>query len=130
MSGIQRYATSKLANLMFAYELARRLQTRGITVNAFDPAAVPTTNLLQSVKSPLVRWSIRASTRLFSLFGVTVSTPEKSGSAMADLVLNTKYNEVTGRHFKLFEERKSSVQSYDNDLAKQLWNDSESLTKQ
>jgi light-dependent protochlorophyllide reductase len=128
MAGMQRYSTSKLANLMFAYELSRRLADKKITVNAFDPAAVPATNLLSSIKNPFVRWSLRASTRIFKIFGVKISTPEISGSAMARLLLDEKLNNVTGKYFQILNERKSSIQSYDKKLATGLWNDSEHLT--
>ncbi len=128
MTGMQRYSTSKLANLMFAYELSRRLNGKKITVNAFDPAAVPATNLLSSIKNPFARWSIRASTKMFKLLGVKISTPERSGSAMARLLLDEKLNDVTGKYFQILDEKQSSKQSYDKKIATELWNDSEKLT--
>lgn len=127
MAGMQRYSTSKLANLMFAYELSRRLEGKKITVNAFDPAAVPATNLLSSIRNPFVRWSLRSSTRLFKLFGVKISTPEISGKAMARLLLDEKLNTVSGKYFQVLDEKQSSKQSYDKTLAKELWEDSKAL---
>ena len=128
MAGMQRYSTSKLANLFFAYELARKLKHRNITVNAYDPAAVPATNLLNSIKNPFARWSLRASTKIFKLFGVKISTPEISGGAMARLLLDEKLNNITGKYFQILNEKQSSKQSYDKELATELWNDSEVLT--
>jgi light-dependent protochlorophyllide reductase len=128
MAGVQRYSTSKLANIMFAYELSSRLHDKKITVNAFDPAAVPATNLLSSIKNPFARWSVRASTKIFKLFGVKISTPEISGSAMARLLLDEKLNNVTGKYFQILDDKQSSKQSYDKKLATELWNDSEVLT--
>lgn len=128
MAGMQRYSTSKLANIMFAYELSRRLNSKKITVNAFDPAAVPATNLLSSIKNPFARWSLRVSTKIFKLFGVKISTPEISGSAMARLLLDEKLNDVTGKYFQILDEKQSSKQSYDQKTATELWNDSEKLT--
>jgi light-dependent protochlorophyllide reductase len=127
MQGVQRYSTSKLANLLFAYELHKKLQDKNITVNAFDPAAVPATNLLQSIKSPLVRWAVRASSGIFRLMGVKYSTPEASGSAMARLLLDEKFNNVSGKYFQILDEKPSSKQSYDAQLAKMLWVDSADL---
>jgi light-dependent protochlorophyllide reductase len=128
MAGMQRYSTSKLANLMFAYELSRRTADKKITVNAFDPAAVPATNLLSSIKNPFVRWSLRASTKIFKVFGVKISTPKISGSAMARLLLDEKLNNVTGKYFQILDERQSSKQSYDKKLATELWDESKELT--
>ncbi|MEM9982089.1 MAG: hypothetical protein AAF734_06310 [Bacteroidota bacterium] len=83
---------------------------------------------MRSIKNPLVRWSIRASTGIMRLFGVKVSTPEKSGSAMARLLLDEQLTQVSGKYFQLLEEKQSSKQSYDTQLASQLWKDSEALT--
>lgn len=124
MKGLQRYATSKLANLLFSYELAKKMSQEDIAVIAYDPAGVPTTNLLRSVKSPFVRWVIRASTGIFKLMGTTISTPEKSGGAMADLLLEERFNKKSGKYFQIDTEKKSSKDSYNPQLASELWNDS------
>lgn len=127
MSGIQRYTTSKLANVLFSYELARKVKDKRITVNAFDPAAVPDTNLTNSLKNPITRW-IMSSPGLLNLLGFKTSTPEKSGRAMARLLLDQELENVSGKYFQLYEEKKSSKQSYDTELAKGLWKDSLELT--
>jgi light-dependent protochlorophyllide reductase len=124
MSGIQRYATSKLANIFFAYELARRLEGKKITVNAYDPSYVPATNLVMSIKSPLARRILRASTRIFNWLGVVSSTPEESGGAIARLLLDEKLEGITGKYFQIFKEKQSSKQSYETQMAKDLWDDS------
>jgi light-dependent protochlorophyllide reductase len=129
MSGIQRYATSKLANLFFAYELSRRVILKNISVNAFDPAGVPDTNLLQSIKNGFARGILRAITKLSKYLGVKISTPEVSGSAMARLILDEKMNGVTGKYYQINEAIKSSKDSYDTDKAIQLWTDSERLVR-
>ncbi len=129
MSGMQRYSTSKLCNLMFSYKLAELLAEKDITVNAYDPAAVPATNLLNSVKNPFLRWSLKTSTKLFKVFGVKISTPEISGSAMARLLLEEKLEHTTGSYFQISEEKKSSKQSYDKQLQNELWQDSLKLTR-
>ena len=128
MSGIQRYSTSKLANVLFSYKLADLLKDKDTTVNAYDPAAVPATNLLSSVENPLLRWSIKMSTKLFSVLGVKVSTPQVSGEAMARLLLDEKLENVTGKYFQINREKQSSKQSYDKRLQKDLWQDSLELT--
>ena len=124
MTGIQRYATSKLANLFFAYELDRKLRGKNITVNAYDPAYVPATNLVQSIKNPFARRLLRASTGFFKLLGVISSTPDVSGSAIARLLLDEKLEGISGKYFQILEEKQSSKQSYDVKIAEQLWEDS------
>jgi light-dependent protochlorophyllide reductase len=124
MSGPQRYSTSKLANILFAYELAKRLENTGNTVNVFDPMATPDTNL---VKNPIIR-SISRQTWFLNMLRVKTSTQEKSGTAMARLLLDPKLERISGKYFRVNDEVKSSKQSYDSQLAKQLWADSLELT--
>lgn len=117
---LRRYSTSKLCNLLFAYELDRKLRAAGrdITCNALDPGAVPATGLLRDsgrmlralVAGPLLRWS-----------GVRVETPEAAGAALARLVLDPALEGVGGRYFAGLRETRSSVLSYDESLAAELW---------
>lgn len=97
---------------------------RTLSPSSIDPAAVPKTNLLQSIKNPLLHWTSRASTRLFSLMGVKMITPEISGAAMARLLLDDQLEGVSGKYFQMEKEKRSSVQSYNPQLAVQLWEDS------
>lgn len=128
MSGMQRYTTSKLANVLFSYELVKRLEGRNITVNIFDPTAVPDTNLTNSLKNPIVKWIMR-SPWLLSLLGYKTSTPEISGAAMARLLLDEGLENVTAKYFQIYDEKKSSKQSYDLKLAEELWDDSMKLVR-
>jgi NAD(P)-dependent dehydrogenase (short-subunit alcohol dehydrogenase family) len=124
MSGVQRYATSKLANILFANALAERLKDTGVTVNTFDPMATTDTNLL---KNPTVRWMARQ-TWILNLFGIKTSTQELSGTAMARLLLDENLEHMSGKYLRVYDEVKSSRQSYDTRLAAQLWTDSLDLT--
>ena len=130
LSGAQRYTTSKLCNLLFAYELDRRIKKDGkhITVNAFDPGATPGTNLGggNSVrKAVLGSWFGKL---LLKMLGIVSSTPKKSGAAMARLVLDPKLNDVSGKYFQLYEPIASSKDSYNQQMAEELWEDSSTLT--
>jgi light-dependent protochlorophyllide reductase len=128
MTGMQRYSTSKLANLLFSYELARKLNGKNITVNAYDPSLVPETNLFRSIKNPIKRYYLKTFFHALKLFGVDVSTAQKSGSAMARLLLDETMEGVTGKYYHIFKEIQSSKQSYDTSLASELWDDSIKLT--
>lgn len=126
MSHLQRYATSKLCNIYTAYEMARRVARlpqgagAGITVNAFDPGAVPGTGLLRQhgriakalFGSPLVRLLTR------------VESIDDAGAALARLVQDPGLSGVTGAYFAGTRQRRSSVASYDLDQASALWTDS------
>jgi NAD(P)-dependent dehydrogenase (short-subunit alcohol dehydrogenase family) len=103
MGGIQRYSTSKLANILFAYELVRKLKDTGITVNVFDPMATPDTNLL---RDPVIRWIARQ-TWILNVFGIKTSTQELSGAAMARLLLDEKSHAHFGPLFP--RQRRSQI---------------------
>ena len=130
LSDGQKYTTSKLCNLLFAYELDRRLQkdNKQITVNSFDPGASPGTNLgggKNLRKVILGSWIGKA---LLKLLGIVSSTPKKSGEAMARLLLDSKLENVSGKYFQIYEEIDSSKDSHNKAIAKELWEDSIKLT--
>lgn len=130
MNGFQRYATSKLCNLYFAYELDRRLKAKGktgITVNGFDPAAVPGTSLTRHMKSWLLLkfWE---NSSFLKVFGFVYSTAEKSGQAMARLAVSPELEGVSGKYYQVLNEKPSSKASYNETVAKELWQTSLELT--
>lgn len=134
LSGMQRYTTSKLCNLLFAYELDRRLQAaqRAITVNSFDPGGVPETSLLRgelSMSLSLMRTALRKEwvRRILGWANILISTPERSGQAMARLLLDPTLAKNTGKYFQLLTERRSSDDSYNQSYAKELWDDTARL---
>ncbi|MBV6647221.1 MAG: SDR family NAD(P)-dependent oxidoreductase [Cyclobacteriaceae bacterium] len=128
LTGMQRYTTSKLCNLLFTYELNRRLRNSisSITVNAYDPGGVPQTNLLRGeisgflkimralMKSGIVR-------AIFNAFGIQISTPQKSGNAMAKLLLEKELDGISGKFFQLTKEVSSSKDSRNLEFAQDLW---------
>jgi NAD(P)-dependent dehydrogenase (short-subunit alcohol dehydrogenase family) len=131
LSWMQRYSTSKLCNVLFAYELDRKCKQKNmdITVNAFDPGFSPGTNLMGGgrfrnmlMKSPVMKIGMKIN-------GIVSSTPKKSGKAMARLVLDPSLEKTSGKYFQILEEIKSSEESYDKDIALELWESSIELTK-
>lgn len=127
LSGIRRYSTSKLCNILYAYELARRLQAAGrsIAVNAYDPGATPGTGLTRGYPLAL---RILFSRPLLTLLQVRNYTVDVSGSAMASLVIDPALESTTGKYFHVTEERRSSRDSYDLAKASDLWQTSLALT--
>ncbi|MEH0154480.1 SDR family NAD(P)-dependent oxidoreductase [Limibacter armeniacum] len=125
-----KYTTSKLCNLLFAYELDRILQkeNKKITVNSFDPGACPGTNLAgeNNIRKTIMdSWFGKS---LLKIMGVVASTPEKSGEAMARLLLDSRLENVSGKYFQIYEDIASSKDSYNKTFAKELWEDSIKLT--
>ena len=131
LTGAQRYTTSKLCNLLFAYELDRRIkkENRQITVNSFDPGASPGTNLGGKKNFRTIVMGSWFGKQLIKTLGIVSSTPEKSGAAMARLLLDAKLENVSGRYFQIYNEIASSDDSYNQTMATELWHDSAKLTK-
>ncbi|MGI9612501.1 MAG: SDR family NAD(P)-dependent oxidoreductase [Acidimicrobiales bacterium] len=129
LSGPGRYTTSKLCNLLFAYELDRRLvnDDRRITVNAFDPGFVPGTGLASSQHA---RSSSRPGRRerVRSRMGIVSSTPAISGGALAALLLDPAWKDISGRYVQVHEQIESSTDSHNLEYARSLWDASARLT--
>lgn len=113
------YAGTKLMNLLFTYELARRLQGTGVTANALHPGAVATRLLADYMKVPLVG---RALARTFG------ASPEQGADTVVYLAASPEVAGVTGKYFTNRRETRSSPASYDESAARRLWELSEQLT--
>jgi retinol dehydrogenase 14 len=124
-SGGKAYSQSKLANIIFTYELARRLQARPlldqavVTANAVHPGVVSTSfgaedpATIQRLFIPLLRHLMKA---------------PAEGAATSIYVASAPHLErVTGRYFTNSKPRKSSQRSYDEDVAARLWHISADL---
>jgi NAD(P)-dependent dehydrogenase (short-subunit alcohol dehydrogenase family) len=99
------YSTSKLALVMFTYELARRLQGTGVTVNCLHPGAVATR--IWHMPTFLTRPFMISATSGAETTLYLASSPEVEGT--------------TGRYFEKKKEKLSSTESYDEEKAKLLW---------
>jgi NAD(P)-dependent dehydrogenase (short-subunit alcohol dehydrogenase family) len=119
--GLMRaYGRSKLANVMFTYELARRLEGTGVTANALHPGAVAT-----NFGSNNTVWYARPLLALFRLFA---TTPEKGAETSVYLASSPEVEGVTGQYFANKKPVASSKASYDEETARRLWGVSEELT--
>jgi light-dependent protochlorophyllide reductase len=133
-NGPLAYVNSKLCNLWFAYELARRLDSSGlargdrtIAINAFDPGLVPGSGLAREYHPALrLVWNtaMPALASALTSFVPSISTAPKSGSAMAQLVLDPRLAASGARYYPShtrWYETPSSDQSYDTVRAGELW---------
>ncbi len=115
------YCQSKLANVLFTYELARRLAQRGtrVTANALHPGGVRT-NLL--AHNPFAKWIVRP------LFNLTAISAEQGAQTSVYLASSPEVEGVTGKYFGECAPRRSSPASYDEDAARRLWKVSAEMT--
>jgi retinol dehydrogenase 14 len=112
-SGARAYNQSKLANVLFTYELARRLQATSVTANALHPGVVRTSF---GAEDP------GGFQRLFTPFMRPFMKAPAQGSATSIHVASAPDLErVTGRFFANSKPKRSSKRSYDEDAAARLW---------
>jgi NAD(P)-dependent dehydrogenase (short-subunit alcohol dehydrogenase family) len=117
--GLTAYRASKLENLYFTYELARRLDGSGVTVNAMHPGTVGTRfGLDESGWFKVVKTLIRPLLR----------TPQKGAETAVYLATAPEVERVSGCYFVDCKPRRSSRQSYDRRAQQRLWTLSEQLT--
>jgi len=118
-SGARAYNQSKLANLLFTYELARRLQATAlldqplVTVNALHPGVVSTSFGAEDPAS--VQRMFIPFLRLF------MKTPAQGAATPIHLAYAPDLEQVTGRYFANSEPTRSSKPSYDQAAAARLW---------
>lgn len=117
--GFSAYAQAKLATMLFTYELARRLEGTGVTVNAVRPGPVAT-NFGKNGKSLM-------NVILPLLFRFATSAEEGAQTAIY-LASSPEVEGMTGKVFYHSKELRSSQRSYDVALQKRMWQVSEELT--
>ena len=118
-SGQRAYSQSKLANVMFAYELARRLKGAGVTATVCHPGVVRTSF---GAEDQATYFAVMA--RVARLF---MKTPAQGASTPVYLASSPEVEGVTGRYFVDCKPRTSSKASYDTTAAAQLWQASAGL---
>ncbi|OQY34749.1 MAG: hypothetical protein B6I38_02090 [Anaerolineaceae bacterium 4572_5.1] len=118
--GIKAYARSKLANILFTYELAQRLSGSGVAVNAIHPGHVAT-NIWKndfSFLGPALKW----------VMGLFALTPEEGADNSIYLASSPELEGITGKYFIKREPAPSSPLSCDETIARKLWEISERIT--
>ena len=95
---LDRYATSKLCNLLFTYEMARRVPTDKVRFLAFDPGLMPGTRLARD-RSAIERFAWKYLLPVLGLFVPGVSSPQRSAHILYRLLTNPLIAQTTGLHF-------------------------------
>lgn len=117
--GFQVYSQSKLANLLFTYELAHRLEGTGVTVNAMHLGWVATRFGAES------GWQGRVLNRLSKWFAIGV---EEGADTVIYLATSPEVEGVTGKYFVKRKAVASSPESNDPAVAQRLWEAGAGLT--
>jgi NAD(P)-dependent dehydrogenase (short-subunit alcohol dehydrogenase family) len=112
------YKHSKMANILFTYELSERLKGSKVTVNAVHPGVVKT-NIYNTVHG--------FPGFVIGLIKPFFMTPDKSAEYIIPLMYEDKFNNVTGKYFVKTKETLTKKGSYDIDVRKKLWDISENL---
>jgi NAD(P)-dependent dehydrogenase (short-subunit alcohol dehydrogenase family) len=113
------YGQSKLANILFSYELARRLAGSGVTVNCLHPGGIASG--LWTNNGRLAQFIMKAG-RPF------LKTPEQGAQTTIHLASSAKVEGVSGKYYANCREKTSNKESYDLNVARRLWDISERMT--
>jgi retinol dehydrogenase 14 len=117
--GFPVYGKSKLANILFTYELAERLRGTGVTANCVHPGAV-STNFGMNNGGVMVL--------LFRALKPFMRTPEQGADTLIYLASSPEVEGVSGRYFGDRKVISSSEEPHDVSAQKRLWEASEELT--
>lgn len=118
--GFKPYGNSKLANILFTYELARRLEGTNVTANVLHPGFVNTS--FGANNTGLFRGALKLFQRLAGL------TPEQGAETIIYLASSPEVEGITGKYWEKRKALSSSTASYNVETAKRLWEVSEELT--
>jgi retinol dehydrogenase 12 len=117
--GFRVYGESKLMNVMFTYELARRLQDSNVTVNALHPGFVRTG--FGKNNDGIVG-------KLLGLAQIFARSPQKGAETSIYLAASPDVKGISGKYFADKSDKKSSSASYDEGAQQRLWQISEDIT--
>jgi NAD(P)-dependent dehydrogenase (short-subunit alcohol dehydrogenase family) len=116
-NALNAFGASKMANLLFTFELARRIEGTGVMVNALHPG-LARSNLMRDAN-----FFVRSVSYLFS------GTPEKAALGILGAALSDQAAKQTGRFFSKGDEIQADPYAYDRDVQIGLWEISEKLVR-
>jgi NAD(P)-dependent dehydrogenase (short-subunit alcohol dehydrogenase family) len=116
---VRVYGRTKLANVLFTYELARRIRSTGVTANCLHPGVIATRLLADYMNVPMVGGAVAQT------FG---GDPSEGADAVVHLAASPELETVSGRYFVGRRESRSSPASYDETMQLRLWEGSVRLS--
>ncbi len=115
-NSLTAFGATKMANLLFNFALARRLENTGITVNAIHPGLARSRLMKESF--PLLR-----------LFTWLISSPpQKVTENIVQPAIAPAYEQMSGRFLHRGKEIEAPTYAHDHEVQQQLWDISEGLT--
>ncbi|XP_045770006.1 retinol dehydrogenase 14-like [Maniola jurtina] len=117
---IQSYANSKLCNVIFSKELARRLEGTGVDVNSLNPGQVNTSLYRSSTVLEKIR-----SLLLYAFF----KTPAEGAQTSVYLAVSCECDQISGKYFEDCQEVRASYKADDEESAAKLWAVSQELVR-
>lgn len=118
-SSFTAYCDSKMANIMFTYELSRRLELTPVTVNCLHPGVIASS--FGNTSYGLLKW-------LFLLGRPFMKSSRRGAATIIYLAASPELAGVTGQYFKNKKQKKSAKDTYSTHLAQRLWGLSEEQT--
>jgi len=116
-NSLNAFGASKMANLLFSYELARRMENTGVRVNAFNPGLMRTSIVKEA---PIL---VRLSSWLFS------SSPDRAAEDVVKLATAQEFADTHGKFLRKGKEVEPAEYALDPTIGSKLWEISEQLTK-
>jgi NAD(P)-dependent dehydrogenase (short-subunit alcohol dehydrogenase family) len=116
---MQAYGKSKLANILFTYELARRLEGSGVTANALHPGLVGTN--IAGNNGWLLRFFL-------PLWRIWAMDPDRGAETSIYLASSPEVEGVSGKYFYQKQSIPSSGYTHDQQVAERLWDVSAEMT--
>jgi len=118
-SSFTAYCDSKFANILFTYELSRRLELTNITVNCLHPGVIASN--FGTTAYGMVKW-------LFRLTRPLMKSAKQGATTVVYLATSLEVAGITGKYFKNKKAVKSAKETYSTHLARRLWKFSEEQT--
>jgi retinol dehydrogenase-14 len=115
------YGRSKLGNVLFTRALARRLEGKGVTVNAVHPGAIAT-----GIWDCAPRWM---QPMIWLAKRLVMITPEKAAKSIVQLASSAEVEGKTGLYFNQLKPKEPSKLAHDDELAEKLWAESAHMVK-
>jgi len=128
-SGFTAYCRSKLANILFTQELARRLDADDapVTANCFHPGAVPGTGFPRETPLPFRLVARAVSAMPDAVESLVATTVPEGAETQVYLTVSSDVTDVSGEYFYELRPRVPSEDARDDDDARRLWELSEEL---